>query len=266
MEQSTTPLFMPRLVLMKTKLLSSSQRGVILTMRQVDPDLHGKDQRDIIAEQLPPETLIGHDVRKLAEIYRRISDYLNRHEPNVSSHSSYQIVRAPTSSHGMYPEERGLAEELAIEIRKRKSAKTETATRVIETEYTNAPSYDSPVRMPHSILMKLNYPEAWSSSDTVKCCNECLGTYNEVVLDRRLSEDQNLQILHNLLSKDVLRFYVVVVLPNVSSFQQAVKIFGTEYSLPVQQAKARNFLACSKINLYDSEGKEVSEALSLIYE
>lgn len=78
---------MPRLTLMEMELLLPC-RQVVLTTRQLDPELTGDQLRDLVTKLLPPEKLFGDDVQKFSAMYHGIRDYLNQlgvNKPFLSS-------------------------------------------------------------------------------------------------------------------------------------------------------------------------------------
>lgn len=74
------------------------------------------------------------------------------------------------------------------------------------------------------------------------------------------------QFFHNLLSKDALRFYMAVVVPNAITFQQAVNMIGLKYNSPVRQTQVKNYLLSLRISGFTETGLEPSKAISQVYE
>lgn len=102
-----------------------------------------------------------------------------------------------------------------------------------------------PERITYNVAMRLRDSESKFSGDTNECWDEYVNTYKQMAKDYRLSDEQKLQFLHNTLNKDALRFYKVMVAPNMPTHQQAVNQISMEYILrSVKHGSRTTCIAC----------------------
>lgn len=102
----------------------------------------------------------------------------------------------------MKPEEREIAERLAIDIQKGNSSIIATAS--LSPSKSSRPSSEYLEHVAHNVPMRLKGAESNFSGNTTECWDEFAGTCVQITKAYGLSNEQMLQVLHDLLSKDAL--------------------------------------------------------------
>lgn len=92
--------------------------------------------------------------------------------------------------------------------------------------------------------------------------DESTDTYVQMARDYRLLNEKMLQFLQKLLSKNALRFYLAVAVPNASAFHQNAKMIDLKFNFPVRKARAKNYLEDLRNSVFTAATMEASEALS----
>lgn len=110
-------------------------------------------------------------------------------------HSPHRIVR--TLANGLYvkPEEREIAERLAIDIQNGKSSISSTAS--LPPGDSSRPLSEYPERLAHKVTMRLKDADSKFSGDTTENRDEFADTYVQMVKNYRLSNGQMFQFLYN---------------------------------------------------------------------
>lgn len=70
--------------------------------------------------------------------------------------------------------------------------------------------------------MRLKDDDSEFSDDTTECWDVHLDNYRKIARDYCLTDEQKLQFLYDIQSKDAKRFFNIAVAPHAATFQQAV--------------------------------------------
>lgn len=89
--------------------------------------------------------------------------------------------------------------------------------------------------------------------------------YRHMPRNYRLSSQQKLQYLHNLLLGDAKRFYLDVIDEYAASFQQSVELVEKQYNSHVRQNKVKNYLKYLRMSSFVNDGMDMSEPLEKVY-
>lgn len=119
-------------------------------------------------------------------------------------------------------------------------------------------------RISHNVAMRLKNMEQKFSGDLGECWQKYVDAYNQIARDYKLNPSQNLQYLHNTLSKDAQRFYIDRVEQYATTYQQAIDMIDREYNSPVRQTRIKNYLKSLRVRNFVLEGMEVSTALAKV--
>lgn len=132
-----------------------------------------------MAELLTPQNLFGDDVRQLSTQYQEIRDHLTRNSVRLATHSSHWIVL--TLANGLYlkPEERGIAEILAIYIQSGRSSHSKQPIDVSNSSGGSSSSFMAPERVAPIVAMRLKHAKAKFSENTSECWDKYVDFYNQ---------------------------------------------------------------------------------------
>lgn len=122
-----------------------------------------------MAELFPSELLLGDDVRSFKAIYSELRDFLNKNGATISHHSGHRIVRQ--LARGLYdePEEREVADRLALDIiRGRYSAPQKAVVQDVD----DRPRTELSEKVAHSISMRLKGDDRKFSGDKTEFWDE----------------------------------------------------------------------------------------------
>lgn len=240
---------------------SSFQRGIIQTLRHMNPDLQGDQLREYIADLLPPAALFDVDLQNYAGFYPELRDHLARNGVRVVPHSSRRIINQLVVSLYAETEDQNVALDLAKGFINRGRNRLPTQA----GEATESRLGDSQERTAHNVAMRLKDSDAKFHGDLEQCWHEYVDSYNQLSQDYNLSDKQKRQYLHNLLLRDALRFYLDQVQPFTVTYQQAIDAIHREFNSAVRQARVKNHLNSLRVSAFVSTGIEISIALSNVY-
>lgn len=240
---------------------SPFQRGMIQTLRHIDPALQGEQLRDHVADILPPAALFDIDLQNYAGFYPELRDFLARNGIQVAPHSSRRIVNQLVVSLYAETEEQNLALDLARDFINH--GRGRTSMRAEKPKENRSGEFHE--RTAHNVAMRLKDSDAKFNGDLEQCWHEYVDGYNQMSLDYNLSDKQKRQYLHNLLSKDALRYYLDQVQPFTATYQQAIDAIDREYNSVVRQTRIKNHLNALRVSSFVSAGIEISVALSNVY-
>lgn len=219
----------------------------------------------LVAIFLPPENVFGDDLRQLTAICKKIEDYLARHGVNFAAHLSHMIVCTITNGPSVSFKEKMLVTELPIDIHRRRASQPKQPIAVSSFFKGSCFHYTSPERVAHNMAMSLKNSEAIFAGKTMDCSDKNVDEYYHIARNYRLPDEQKSQFVHYTISKDAPRFYRSAVASNVSAFLQTVRFNGAGLSSSAGQACIKNHLESLRIADFVAKGKEVSEALTIIY-
>lgn len=83
--------------------LSEQQRGMITSIRSLDPTLQGPALKQRVAELFPPAVLFGPNIQNLSGINAELRDFLNKNGCNLAQHPSRKIVNTSHMSYTTRP-------------------------------------------------------------------------------------------------------------------------------------------------------------------
>lgn len=88
--------------------------------------------------------------------------------------------------------------------------------------------------------------------------------YQQIARDYKLNPAQKLKYLHNILSKDVRKFYLDWVAHFVTKFRQAIDTINQEYNSSVCQTCLKKFLNDLRVSEYVDQSTEVCLAFAKV--
>lgn len=153
-------------------------------------------------------------------------------------HSSRRIVNQLVVSLYAESEDQNLALDLAKGFLNRGVRHTSASA----PEFTESKGGEFQERIAHNFAMRLKDSDAKFHGDLEQFWHEYVDGYNQLFLNYNLSDKQKMQYLHNLLSKDALRFYLDRVQPFTVTYQQAIDAIDREYNSAVRQTRIKNYL------------------------
>lgn len=251
--------------------LTPTQRGFVVSMRNVDPAITGDALKEYIAEMFPPAHLFGKEIADMPCVWMELRSYLDGHGARLAQHSSRRIML--TLANGLYheAEDRTAAMEMANEIiasgrRNRQGSHAPQNEQSTSTQQaTRQGDSWSDDRVAHNVAMRLKDSDKKFTGNLGECWMEFVDEYQQIARDYKLSQTQKYQYLHNILAKDAQRFYLDRVENYATNFQQAVDMINQEYNSPVRQARVKNYLNSLRISDFVNGGMEVSAALAKVY-
>lgn len=129
--KNSTRTFLPRLSADERNGLSLSIIGIVLTIRQLDPEIVGSQPRERVAELFSLKLLFGYDFRTFRGLYIDLRDFLSHSGANLPTHSSHLIVRQLVNSLYDKSEEREIAELVALYIQHGRSSTVNNITTLL---------------------------------------------------------------------------------------------------------------------------------------
>lgn len=82
----------------------------------------------------------------------------------------------------------------------------------------------------HSDVVQLKDTKNIFDGHLGNCWSKYVDSHQEIAKDYYLLRDKKVQYLHNILSKNALRFYLDAVRSYVTTYQQAVAMIDREYN------------------------------------
>ena len=118
-------------------------------------------------------------------------------------------------------------------------------------------------KVAHNVAMRFRADKF--TGDIGESWNKYVSEYLQVARDYNRSSQQKLQYLHNIMGDDAKRFYLDVVLPNVSTFNHEVELIEHEYKSIVRQNRVKNVLNTLRLKDKIGESQDKEEALARVY-
>lgn len=271
-ESSGPPPFLANLKQEDLSVLNARLKGLVLSLRSLDPGVSGSTLKKLVAEMFPPGVLFDEDIREFPNIYLELRNFLEQRAVILPQHSSRRTMM--TLSHNLYEEAEDRA--AAIEItnliiahsRRGRSATARNEPQESESASQDARSnnyHNSPEKTAHNVAMRLKDQDKKFTGELGECWSEFVDHYVQVCNDYSLTQNQRLLLMHNILSKDAQRFYLDRVRDYASTFEQAVNMIEMEYNSPVRQTRVKNYLSNLRVSKLVNDGAEVSIALAKVY-
>lgn len=117
----------------------------------------------------------------------------------------------------------------------------------------------------HNIAMRPNDNNHKFSGDWAECWEDFNDKYDQGSEDYGLSDNQSLRFLHNLVCKDVHRFYLDMVDPVAQLYKEDVLLFENEYNSIVRQTPVKTFLNDRVLEMFPTGIKNTAAALAHVY-
>lgn len=198
----------------KLRTLSSNQRGIVLHIRHLDVTLVGEALKEQVVGMFPPAFLFGVNIRAQRDLFGSLRDFFNKRGANIPAHLSRKIENQ--LAHRLYidPEKQELALNLARSIISGRTAigmnQGQDTSIVIQKGYQGS---ESTKRISHQAAMRLKNEEAKFDGDLGECWTEFVEITINLPLIAISQNNKKMLYLHNLLSKNLLRFILMQFAP-----------------------------------------------------
>lgn len=117
----------------------------------------------------------------------------------------------------------------------------------------------------YNLAIRLKDTKQKISGDLAKCLEDFKGTYDQIFDNCKLTDEECLRFIHNLLCKDAQRFYLDSVRAVAKFYDEAVLILGKEYNSDVRQTRVKNYLNGLRLNQFISYEVDTAAALVTVY-
>ena len=200
--------------------LSDEQAGFMMSVQLLEQEILGKslgssEVKPCFADLFPSARLFSSGIQQLPSIYRYVRDFLDKHGANMTRHNSHRDIMTITINLYEEAEDRTAAVDIAKDVisegRKKPSRTDENCRATVETSTGGGHSID---RLANNVAMRFEDTSLKFHVNIGECWQEYVDEYQQVARDHKLSQQQKLDYLHNLLFGDAKRFYLDVVQSN----------------------------------------------------
>lgn len=260
-------IFMENVTTEDLSLMSPRARGLIMTIRSLE-NLTGPNLLAELHDILTPEMVFHADIAPWPNIWSEMRKFLAQRQVNLIVHERRRAVY--TLANSIFPDENEtrIALEMAHNLLSTGQNRETRAPSDQQTHHHNADmTYGSYMKekAAHNVAMRLKDYEQKFSGDLGQCWQDFVDNYEQISEDYNLNEEQKLQYLHNLMSKDAHRFYLEKVKPNAKTYVDAVIMIDKEYNSVVRQTRVKNHLSSLRLATYITSEVDTAAALAIVY-
>lgn len=219
-------------------MINNTTRGLVMTLWKNGTDTE-ESLRERIANTLSPEMMFNKGTAPSPSIWPEIRKLHVARNVTLKTHQSHRTIYTVAKTIYTNTEENEIAIERAKRILNGTIYREGTSTQQHENKNNFTGNAE---KTGQNIAMWLKDSEQNFSGNLARCWQDYKDEYEQISDDYGLREEQRLRYLHNLLCKDVHRFYLETVKPNVKTYAEAINKIGMEYNSIVCQTRVKNCL------------------------
>lgn len=208
--------FMKALTNDELSMMTTRQKGFVISICALDPTTAGTDLKYTIAEMFPPAHLFSDEIKEIPGVWVELRKFLDSNGATLAQNSSRRTIL--TLAHSLYEdaEDReaavNIANSIVAEGRRPRSQTDESALPSGRPPDDTASQFRSLLteRVAHNVAMRLKDNQKKFNGDLGECWLEYVDEYEQISLDYNLTPPQKLQYMHNIVTKDAQRFISIV--------------------------------------------------------